>query len=250
MKKLALLVAIASVCGEAAAANAPAWCKGTSFDDDEVSELSSGDPAAALVAIVKTACTSNSDVASHRSEAEKAREKLGKQLRMNDSDWADAVAYANDSDRTFKADFSARTLAQATPIDQFKAIHEEFQGGDEGRESPISDALYVADALDGQLSEVGRLAFLDWCVKDESTRPEDDLVKWAICQADADKLDAARFAEQLRGDSAHDGLVKTWLRLRALTVADGLKAAAGKRDKLFKKDDTYKKIFDVAAKAR
>jgi hypothetical protein len=250
MKNLTLILAIASFSAQAAAANPPSWCKGTTFDDDEVAEMSSNDPSVALAAIVKTECTSNQDVAAHRAEADKARDKLGGKLHMNDADWADAVAYAGDSDRAFKADFSTKMLAQATPIDQFKAIHDEFQGVDDGRESPISDALYVADALDGRLSEVGRLAFLDWCVKDESTRPEDDAVKWAICQPDADKLDTAKLAVELRGDTAHDGLARSWLRVRALKMSDDLKSATAARDKLFKKDDTYKKIFDVAQKAR
>jgi hypothetical protein len=161
---------------------------------------------------------------------------------------AGALADEEEDDGLFHAEFSTRNLAQLTPIDQYKAIREEFK---DARDDAISDALYVADALEGRLSETGRLGFLDWCyTADESTRAEDDMVKWAICQPDADRFDAKKLEAELRGDAAHEAAAKSYLKKRVGSVVAAMKEAATKRDKLFKKDDTWKKVFDVAKRAR
>jgi hypothetical protein len=160
-----------------------------------------------------------------------------------------SVARADDDedDGSFRADFSTKNLAQLTPIDQYKAITEEFQ---DAQGYGQSDALYVADALETRLTETGRLGFLDWCYMHESTRAEDDMVKWAICQPDADRFDAKKLEAELRDDAAHEAPARSYLKKRAVAVAAAIKETTATRAKLFKNDDTWKKLFDVAKRAR
>jgi hypothetical protein len=135
-------------------------------------------------------------------------------------------------------------LAQFTPMDQWRAIREGLEAGG----TQYADALYVADALQPQLTEVGRLAFLEWCLNQNVEH--EYMGYWAICQGDAEQWDFAKFAAQLRSDTTHDGGTKMLLRFRAVELSKQLAEAADKRDRLFKQDVTYKKLFDVAAKAR
>jgi hypothetical protein len=231
-----------------AAAGPAAWCKDKTDEGSyEVRKLSQKDVSNEdlMVAIAKLSCSTNAEVEPHRAEIEKARAAWGKKFGMADADWPDLFAFDNARLGNFlKTDYSVKVFAQMTPIDQYWAIHEGFQGAS-------SDPLYMADALDGQLTETGRLAFLSWCVKGDSFgKAQDNAARWAICQADIDKLNIPKLLTELHGDTAHSGEARMWLRFHAFDIQDEMKKMADEKAKAIKADDEYKKVFDMAAKAR
>ena len=233
-----------------ASAAPPAWCGNAKFEASsaDVHMVQSKDAGQAVGEIAKTLCSTSADVEPKRAEIEATRVAWSKKLAMQDGDWADAVALAADTGHTIKQELSAKGLAALTPIDQYIAIDVGFK---DSNGYGISDPFYITDALEGRLTEVGRFAFLRHCVKNDSVaRADGDVVKWAICQPDLDKFDAGKFATELRADTAHDPVTRMVLRLKLLEFADDLQDYATRKAAVFKKDDAYQKIFDVAAKAR
>ena len=233
-----------------ASAGAPAWCGSAKFEanSSDVRSAASNDPGQAIAAIATTLCAGGADVEPHRAEIEAARAAWSKKLAMQDADWVDAVAFASDRSHALKEDLSAKGLAALTPIDQYVAIDAGFK---DASGYQMTDGLYTTDALEARLTEVGRLAFVELCIKNESVaRADGDVVKWAICQADLDRFDAAKFADQLRSDTAHDGISRMLLRFKVFALPGELKDYNDRKAALFKKDDAYKKIFEVALKAR
>jgi hypothetical protein len=230
-----------------ASADLPAWCGRASLDasGSDLSDLKRTDPDDVVRALAKTRCSNNAEVAQHHASIDAARQTWGKKLGMVDADWADAVAFIDNRDGNFpKVEYSTKVLAQFTPMDQWRAIRDGLEA--DGKRH--ADALYAIDALHGQLTEVGRLAFLEWCLQQDVEH--ESIGHWAICQGDADQWDFAKFAAQLRSDTAHDGGGKMLLRFRAAALSKRLDEAADKRNKLFKQDGAYKKMFEVAGKAR
>src|SRR6185436_10493235 len=184
-----------------------------------------------------------------RAEIEKARQAWSKKLGMNEDDWADAVAYAKSDYRSEKIEYSTKDLAAFTPIDQYKALTDGFSR--RGGNLPFRDPFYLADAFEGRLSEVGRFAFIMECLNLGSQSVTSvPSVTWGLCQVDIDGFDAAKFSEQVRSDTAHGGELRMSMRLRALDLPAKLKEHAAEIQKLFAKDEAYKKVFDVVAKAR
>jgi hypothetical protein len=248
MKRLVLLSAFALVAQRGVAwADLPTWCGTSSFEANgsDLNNLKRTDPDDVVRAIAKTRCSNSPEVAQNHAKIDAARQAWGKKLGMNDADWADAVAFIDNRDGNYpKVEYSTKNLAQMTPMDQWRAIREGLQM--DGKQH--ADALYAADALQTQLTEVGRLALLEWCSQQEVEH--NSIGHWAICQADADAWSFPKFATQLRSDTAHDGATKMLLRFRAVALAERLSEAASKRDKLFKQDAEYKKMFDVASAAR
>ncbi len=233
-----------------ASAGAPAWCGSAKFEanSSDVRSAASNDPGQAIAAIAMALCAGGADVEPHRAEIEAARAAWSKKLAMQDADWVDAVAFASDRSHALKEDLSAKGLAALTPIDQYIAIEAGFK---DANGYQMTDGLYTTDALEARLTEVGRLAFVELCVKNESVaRADGDVVKWAICQADLERFDAAKFADQLRSDTMHDGVARMLLRFKVLALPGELKDYNDRKAALFKKDDAYKKIFEVALKAR
>ena len=234
-----------------ASAGPPAWCGSAKFEanSSDLRNVSSKDPGQVVAAIATTLCSGASpDIDPHRAEIEAARVAWSKKLGMQDADWADAAAFANDTAHAVKHDLSAKGLAALTPIDQYVAIDAGFK---DSNGYAMSDELYVTDALDARLTEVGRLAFIELCLKNDSVaRADGDVVKWAICQPDVDRFDAAKFADQLRSDTAHDPVTRMALRFKVLALPDELKDYNDRKAAVFKKDDAYKKIFEVALAAR
>src|SRR3569833_3953027 len=102
----------------------------------------------------------------------------------------------------------ANTFATLSPIDQLGAITDGF-------DKVGSNPMYVADVLDANLSEVGRIGFLMTCAKEHSvTREDGGMALWAICQGDAAKLAAAKFATELRGDTGHSAADRMRVRFK------------------------------------
>ncbi len=248
MKRLLVLFGfVLAAAPRVALADHPAWCGTASFEADgsDLADLKRGEPEYVVRALAKTRCSNSPEVVQQHANIDAARQAWGKKLGMIDADWADAVAFIDNRDGNFpKVEYSTKVLADLTPMDQWRAIREGLEAGG----TRYADPLYAADALQTQLTEVGRLAFLEWCLNQNVEH--DYMGHWAICQGDADQWDFAKFAAQLRSDTKHDGGTKMLLRLRAAELSKQLAEAAGKRDKLFGQDAEYKRMFDVAAKAR
>jgi hypothetical protein len=232
-------------------AGVPAWCKDASFGSDryDLKDLSARDPRDVIITFAKAVCAATPEAEAGAAEIEKARQAWSKKLNMTDADWADAVAYAKADYRNERFELSTKDLAAFTPIDQWKALSDGFPRP--GGNLPFRDPFYIADALDPRLSEVGRFAYIEACLslgaQSVTSIPS---VTWALCQGDIDRFDPIKFSEQLRSDTAHGGELRMSLRLRALDLPAKLKEHAAEIQKLFGKDEAYKKVFDVAAKAR
>jgi hypothetical protein len=242
----AAVLALASVASPLAWAGTPPWCGSGKFDanSEDVRTISTSKDVHELVpAIANALCTTNPDLDPHRGEIEAARQAVGPKLGMADADWADAAAWAKTNDRSSKAALSTKDLAQLTPLDQYEAISKGFDG--------IADALYATDVLDQHLTATGRMAFVDWCIKNDSVaRADGDASKWAVCWPDVEKFDASKIFAEVKADSAHDGVAKMWVRFHAYDLPAAIKEVADRKAALVKKDDVYQKVFDVAAKAR
>jgi hypothetical protein len=231
-----------------ALAGEPAWCKGEDFKQDVytfgvLAQQDTVDPRGLLNQLVRLSCSSALEP--KRAELAKVHAEWSKNFAMNDADWADALAYVKDGGGgSNDIAIQGNTLATLSPIDQFAAITNGF-------DKVSSNPLYVADVLDANLSEVGRLGFLTECSDVHSISREDGgMAMWAICQGDADKLDAAKFATELRGDTSHTAVERMRVRIKFYTTREKLAKNAQIAQKLFKKDDAYKKLFDSAAKGR
>ncbi len=231
-----------------ASAGVPAWCGSDKYEanNEDLNQLSSSkDPRDLVPTIVNILCTQNPDIEPHRKEVEAARQAWGKKLGMRDVDWADAVAWFRDTSHVFKADLSTKDLAKLTPIDQYEAIGNAFGTGSD------SDPLYGADVLEQHLTDTGRMAFIDWCLKNDSvTRADGNITKWALCWPDIEKFDVTKIYAEIATDTVHDGVAKMWLRFHAHDVPAAIKDIANQKAALIKKDDTFKKVFETAAAAR
>ncbi len=230
----------------AAAATPPAWCgKQQKFDANsaDVYGLKRTEPEYIVRTIATVLCSTTSDAVPAHGKAEELRKTWSEKLGMVDADWADAVLFIDNRDGNYpKVEISTKVIAQFSPMEQWMAIREGLKAGEIS-----AGADYVADALHATMSEVGRMAFIAYCLKERIEHSE--MPRHAMCAADIAAWDPAKFATQLRGDS-HDGGTKMLLRMRALELAETLATYKTEREKLFKKDDAYKKMVDVAAKAR
>lgn len=252
MKRYLLFVGagLAWLGGSTQASAAPAWCGSAKLEanSEDVRMVRSPDTGQAIEAIVKCLCAGGPDVEPKRAEIEAERVAWSKKLAMQDGDWSDAVAFASKTGHGAKQELSTKGLAQLTPIDQYIAIDNEFK---DSNSRAMSDPFYIADALEARLTEVGRFAFIRMCVRNDSVaRADGDVVKWAICQPDIDKFDPGKFASELRADTAHDPVTRMGLRMTLLNFADELKDYNTRKAAVFKKDDAYQKIFEVAARGR
>jgi hypothetical protein len=223
-----------------AVAGPAAWCKGVEGGKSaDMSSLSSKDSRDVIKAFVAVECNPTAEVEAHRADIEQARAAWSKRLGMSEADWADAAAWSKVNDYDVHGDMSTKNFVEMTPVDQFEAI--THAGGD--IQGPM-DAVYVADIVDAKLSEPGRLALLEYCMK------EDNEILWAACQQDFEKFDAAKLYDQLRADTVHGGEIRQKIRMLAYELPAKLKEHADKVAKLKSDDVGWKKAFEVAATAR
>jgi hypothetical protein len=247
---MTLFVAAVGVAATSRLAHAdapPAWCGSAAIEasGSDLQNLKHSEPETVVRALAKTRCSTAPEVAQNHASIDAARAAWGKKLGMVEADWADAVDFIGNRDGNYpKIEYSTKVLAKLTPMDQFRAIRDGLET--DGRK--LADAIYAADALNGQLTEVGRLALLEWCLQEEVAH--DSIGHWAICQADVEAWSFAKFAAQLRSDTAHDGATKMILRFRAVGLDKRLETAAAQREKLFARDAEYKRMFEVALAAR
>lgn len=227
-------------------AELPSWCGKNTFETNsyDANSLKRSEPDYIVRAIAKVLCSNSDEIKPHQAKAEELRKVWGSKLGMRDADWADAVAFIENHDGSYpKVELSSKNIAEFTPMDQWWAIHQGLKSG----EIEVK-GVYAADMMHRNLSEVGRLAFLEFCLKERVEHSA--MPHHAMCAGDVAAWDAAKFATQLGGDAAHDGGTKMLLRLRALELGDNLKTYLADRDKLFKKDDAYKKMVEAANAAR
>lgn len=248
MKKLVAVSVMAWLCHiESASAGVPDWCKDASFNDrydlKDLSKTDIDDADDVIKTFAMAACKPNSEFEANKGAIDKARQAWGKKLGMSEADWADAVAFANADGRPEDPQLSTKDIASFTAMDQYVVIKEGFGG-------TFSNPVYLTDMLEPNLSEVGRLAYILKCVGGNQLDVTDLAVPFAICQGDIDAFDAAKFAVQLRGDTAHPGDTKMKLRLLAYGLPAKLKAHAANVAKIYKKDEAYKKLWDAAKKGR
>lgn len=244
-----VLVAIAAIAwfGHAQAAP-PTWCKGATFEfgDYELRELQrKTDPDRTMQALVKATCSGSPAAEAHKAEIDAARASWGKKFGLAEDDWAEVVAYAQDSSHNlFRAEFSTKDITKFTPVDQYRLIAKGW--ADDSRDP---EPMYYTDIVERSLTEAGRVAFLGWCLDRSIHGDEDDATKWAVCQGDIDRFDPAGLFQELHADP-HDGSAKFLIRLRGVALVDKLKDYSEAKARLIKKDDEYGKLFEVAAKGR
>src|SRR5262249_14704479 len=149
-----------------------------------------------------------------------------KRLGMAEADWADAVAYARThDDYQIPAEASVKNLAQATPLDQYAVVRKA------GESLSDMDPLYAADMFEPNLTEAGRLGFVQAaCFHHDQPALVDGSgmtgteVIWAICQADLERIDIAKLLGEIRGDTAHDGALRMKLRIAAYELPARIKS--------------------------
>ena len=249
MKKLVAVGVMAWLCHiGSASAGVPAWCKDASFNDSyDLKDLSKPDIDDAddvIKTFAMASCKPSAEVEANKAAIDKARQAWGKKLGMTEADWADAVAFANTDGRPEDPQLSTKDIASYTAMDQYVTIKEGLSGGS------FSNPVYLTDMLEPNLTEVGRLAYIKKCIGGNTLDVTDLAVPFAICQGDIDAFDPAKFAVQLRGDTAHPGETKMKLRLLAYALPAKLKEHAANVAKIYAKDEAYKKLWDAAKKGR
>jgi hypothetical protein len=229
-----------------AAADTPKWCpKATEAGTYDLNELKRSEPEYVVRAIAKVSCSTNPEVANMQQQVATARAAWGKKLGMEDPDWADAVLFIDNRDGNFpKVELSTKDMAKFTPMDQWRAIRGLEAG------NVKAGPRYVTDALDasGLLTEVGRLSWLESCFNEYIQH--DQMLHFAVCNADIEAFDWGKFSTQLRSDTVHDGGTKMLLRFRALELTNKIKEYRAARDKMIKADAEYQKVIDTATKGR
>lgn len=242
----------ALVVAGAAEAAPPAWCQGAAVPAVDLHGLASRDVRDVIKALVAAACAPSAEADAQRAEIEAARQAWSKRLGMTEADWAGAVGYAQThDDYAIPAPLVGKTLAAASPLDQYAVIYQ-------GHESLSEfDTLYAADLFEPHLSEAGRLAFVQTtCFHNGQPAPVDAYgmtgteVIWAICQADLDRIDVPRLFEEIRGDAGHDGALKMKLRVAAYELPARIKSHAAEVQQMVQRDDASKQLFEIAAGAR
>lgn len=232
-----------------AAGAAPAtWCNGVQVDPGELHALERKDPGDLIKAFVSAECNPTREIEAHRDELEQARAMWSRRLGMTEAEWSDAVAYATTPVHAIRAGMTARSLAAASPLDQYAVI---LKAGDSTGDM---DALYAADMFEPRLSEAGRLAFVETsCVRPapvDAHGMTGTEVIWAICQADIDRMDIPKFLEEIHTDTTHDGALKMKLRLDAYELSAALKRHLAEIEQMKARDDASKRLFTLASQAR
>jgi hypothetical protein len=249
---LGALAALGSLAASASAA--PAWCKDAHFDGNvDLANLKDPDPRVVISTFAQVACTQAPELDAHRAELETNRAAWGKRLGMIESDWADVIAYinANGPRNNDVPAYSTKDFSQFTPIDQYLAIAVGFRI-DDGRNGTTEhrDYKYYADVFEQHLSEVARYEYISICMGDNMKGYEPPVAEWAMCQADIEKFDLAKFYVQLRGDTAHPGYFKQRIRFEAFDISARIKQQAIDVAAAQKRDPVYKRMFEVAGRAR
>lgn len=256
MSKLIATGVVAVLCHVGTASAAPAWCKDAPADASyNLRDLSAKEPAKVLVTLALATCRPTPEASAGAAQIEASRQAWGKKLGLIEADWADVIAFSQMElsgwgTPTKLPPLSVKDYTKASPLDQYIVIKDKI-ALDAARSVEFRGGEYAADMFEPNLSEVGRFAMVDACLDIE---PEARAAPafYALCQADLDAFDRAKFLTQLRNDTAHaaDGGYKHHLRLRLSTVAKRMTEHADAVKKILATDAQYKKLWDGAAKGR
>jgi len=247
--RVIVVAGVVSALSSTAFAGLPAWCKGYDSGDGEYGIFKNSlqdDDRTNVELVVNWSCsTKTGERDKQKADIDAARADVSKRLFMNDADWSDAVDYAKDhGPQKSSSDWKVleSTLAAFTPFDQYVALREPPDG---------FDPLYLADALEPNLSELGRLGFLASC-KDSHhvTGGNPEPVYFSVCLTDLAKFDPNKAAEEIRSDKAHPAWMHTQAHIWMGSILAEINGLRDDDNKLIKKDDAYGKVNDVAAKGR
>ena len=254
MKLACSILAVAATAGVAHASPEP-WCGGAvheqffasrgnflyNSDADDVADDT------ALMNVVGASCQANGeDNAKFHAQLAAARARWAKRLHMSDADWADAAVWIRlDPTSRGSREIMPRehaSYSEMSPIDQFAQLsHVSWLGA----------GSYLADALGPKLTEAGRVAYLQNCLRDKYASPGKDTggpASWALCWGDVESLDLDKLAAELRSDTTHDGADKMTVRIEAWKLAGQL--IPKRRAELDRADPVYKKLVEIADTAR
>jgi len=110
--------------------------------------------------------------------------------------------------------------------------------------SDSDSSSYVADALEDQLTALGRMGFVTQCLK--SYNP----VLWAICQPDVDAFDPAKALGEIKADTKHQEWERAAMKAAVEAYKGALSEHATKVKATMEKDTAYKKMFEIASSTR
>ena len=237
-------------------AAAPGWCaavQGRRIEWPDVDSAITGtDPRDAIKDVVGAICGGSNDALAKMSELLAARTRWMTRLELTDADWLDAVDYATlgqgermAGELALRAegdgDPARRAWSTLDPIDQYALLTRAI-----GPSGSLSlDHAYVADALGGRLSELGRLGYVRDCLQ-----PGRGPVEWAMCQGDIERLSLPRAAAELRQTRGYRGADKLRVRIAIAELRPALTAHADRVAKLIARDPAYARMFALGKAAR
>jgi hypothetical protein len=232
------------------ALSAPAWCDVEGAQKLHTTSLedlyTTTDARDAVLLIVGGTCYPDQDAQAQAKQIEQSRQAWSKKLNMNDADWKDAAEWAQrpqvERNNTSIYATQKRAWSAYTPVDQYGGLKNSTLGDS----SKVVDPHYMADAFGAKMTNAGRLAYIEECIRDDrDTAP----VRFAMCAADIAAYDPAKLATELRGDTEHDGYQRMSIRFSAYELGPKLAEHAKKVKELQGKDPAYAKMFVLADEA-
>ncbi len=219
----------------------PEWCNaaGVNRAPENVNDaITDPDVRDALAHLVGASCSKDHRAIERATELESARARWNQELDITDAEWAtDVVVWATRSQGARNSPILSYDNKQAwstlDPIAQYALMFNSS-----------NDRHYVTDALGDQLSEAGRLGYVQVCL--DSRKP----TEWALCQPDIEALDRKKLAAELRADKLRTGFERMTIRIAYQLVQPKLVARAAAIKQLVAKDPGYAKLFELAAAAR
>lgn len=237
-----LLVVAALAAPRIARAEVPAWCGDNHGSYSDRQAALDPDAERAVAGIIDGLCAKSryGNDAPGEPELEQARRVWSQRLLMTDADWADAAVWEHHAD--LGRALSTKVLAKMTAVDQLTLMLDPF---------PPASAPYLADVLEGHLTEAGRLALLIACVG-EGAKPitAGQAGALAVCRGDLDQFDFKKLSDQLHSDTTSSGASRFWARLHGYEMAQRIALVRAATQKLVADDAEYQKVFDTASAAR
>ena len=212
----------------------PAWCKTTINESASIENATSRERADwALDAIVSLMCSENrgDDVERRWADLEDAHAFWSKRLMMTDADWGDAVPWSLESPQ--QRGTASVAYKKKDGLFGLDALQQYNLMGSYS----FLDRHYFADALGTQLSETGRMSYVEQCLD------SDKVGEWAICHPDLLALDAKKASAELRTATSRTPIDRITLRLRLDGVVQAIPGRVAAVKALIAKDPAYGTLF-------
>lgn len=243
MKSFLVVAALAG----AAHANPAAWCGGQTSSarfsieangafryNSERDDLADVD---AFANVVLASCSEDRVAVRYRRELEAARQRWAKRLQMRESDWADALPFADQADasdrRKLRIDLPNKGFAVATlsPVYQYLAMWNlDFE-----------HAYSLMDDVGQWPTNAERVGFVARCLAEDHQDP----VQFLMCASDAEAIDLAKLDDELRAGG--DGPAsKMTLRLAAEATLRRFAERRRTFESLAAGDPAYRELVDAA----